>query len=616
MKRFRITRPGPLAVFIALMFLPVWASSVSAATGLDRMAGQIEGLFPDLKGFVLSVEGGQVLIDLKQGQPLKPGDVLNVVRLGETLTHPVTGEVVGRKETDVGTVEVVEVRDNYSITRVLSTRQPIQSGDAVRNRFRTMKLLVAPVLLPENSSFDPQEVTLSIERTLNERPRIEVPPFGLQAWMLENNLTLADLIQPETLARLDQAIDFDFLLVSKLETVKGQTLLRYRVISVEDGRPLLDSRVVIAEDTALTVPKPQEGVQTDLGKKPAVQDLVRFTARQEFDFELVDFDVGDLNGDGQPEFVFIDPYRILIYHYVNGRYDKIGTIKVQKEFNKFLSVDVADINGNGRAEIFVTNQSGKELNSFILEQPAGQTRFEKIASGLKRYFRVIRSYNGIPKLLTQHPGFEKPFKPGIFVMHYKNGEYVEGDRLNIDRFLNQQITLYGLAQEDTTFDKSIENIVLDNNYNLRVYSSDGKLLVKSDEYYGHDPRRIDVGLREQPYVDLTDPYIPQAVHYKGRLTLVEHRDRRFLLVPKNHRMGGSWLSNLVIINSGSLVFLAVNKEGLEKVFETQKQKGYLAAYRVVNTGASRKQVHVAMVSDKGGLFKDEKMTTLFVYEWE
>ncbi|CAI2717265.1 FG-GAP repeat domain-containing protein [Nitrospina watsonii] len=617
MPKLSLYRRSLLSVFAVLLLISFWTNSIWAAGGLDRMAEQIEASFPVVKGHVLAVEGEgvEVLIDLKKGQAVNPGDVLKVLRLGLQIVHPVTGEVVGRKETDIGTIEVVEVRTNYSVARVRDTLQPIQNGDTVQSRFRKMVFLVAPVMQEEGLRLDTQALGLSLERTLNQRPRMEVPAFGLQAWMLEHGLQLADLMAPQNLALLDQEIDIDFLLLSKVETVKGQTVLRYRVVAVEDGAVLQESRVVFDEHLALAAPKQDDRVQTDLGGGKRGQDLVHFVAKQEFDFALVDFDVGDLDGDGEPEFVFIDRHQVMIYRYARGRYDKVGVIRVKPEFNRFLAVDVADINGNGRAEIFVTNQSGKELSSFILERAPDAPRFQKIATGLKRYFRVIRSYKGEAKLLTQHQDLEKPFKPGIFTMHYSKGEYVEKTRLKIDTFLDQTVTLYGLALEDTNFDKSIEIIVLDNDYKLRVYSADGKMLVKSDEYYGHDPRQIDVGLKDQPYVDFTDPYIPKAVRYRGRLTMVENRDQRFLLVPKNHRLGGSWLSNLVVINNSSLEFLAVTKEGLEQVYETQKQKGYLAAYQAMDVGTSRKQVHVAMVSDKGGLFKDEKMTTFFVYDW-
>jgi hypothetical protein len=73
---------------------------------------------------------------------------------------------------------------------------------------------------------------------------------------------------------------------------------------------------------------------------------------------------------------------------------------------------------------------------------------------------------------------------------------------------------------------------------------------------------------------------------------------------------------LVIVNDSSLVFLAVSEEGLEKVYETKKQLGYLAAFQVVDAGkGSGKQVHVATISKRGGFLTRETVSTVYTYSW-
>ena len=78
----------------------------------------------------------------------------------------------------------------------------------------------------------------------------------------------------------------------------------------------------------------------------------------------MDFDVGDLDGDGKNEYVLIDHYRIMVYKLKKGKLRKIQQMRTQKGINRLLGVDVGDINGNGRDEIFVTNWKGDKLESF------------------------------------------------------------------------------------------------------------------------------------------------------------------------------------------------------------------------------------------------------------
>ena len=102
----------------------------------------------------------------------------------------------------------------------------------------------------------------------------------------------------------------------------------------------------------------------------------KFIDKNQFPYEIVDFDVGDLNGDGKNEYVLIDRYRVMVYKLKKGKLRKIGQLRKRKGIDRFLGVDVGDINGNGRDEIFVTNQVGDKLESFALERQPGKKRFQ------------------------------------------------------------------------------------------------------------------------------------------------------------------------------------------------------------------------------------------------
>ena len=69
--------------------------------------------------------------------------------------------------------------------------------------------------------------------------------------------------------------------------------------------------------------------------------------------------------------------------------------------------------------------------------------------------------------------------------------------------------------------------------------------------------------------------------------------RRFLVLPKNYPVGSGLIQNLVVVNNSGLVILGVNREGFEKVLESNKQKGFLAAFRVVpRKGNAGADVHI------------------------
>ena len=99
-----------LASFLLAIIFPRLALAQSDTT-LDRIVSQIEALYPPLEGYVIAVEGSGLTLDLKRGMAVKKGDRLKLIRYGRELFHPVTKKKIGRKETDLGEVEILEVAE-------------------------------------------------------------------------------------------------------------------------------------------------------------------------------------------------------------------------------------------------------------------------------------------------------------------------------------------------------------------------------------------------------------------------------------------------------------------------------------------------------------------------
>ncbi len=81
-------------------------------------------------GYVVEVlEDGRVITDLGRGKVF-PGERFEVVREGKELTHPVTGQVIGKVEERIGTLTVEEVEETYSIGAFEG--KEVKKGDRVR----------------------------------------------------------------------------------------------------------------------------------------------------------------------------------------------------------------------------------------------------------------------------------------------------------------------------------------------------------------------------------------------------------------------------------------------------------------------------------------------------
>ncbi|HEX7127373.1 MAG TPA: FG-GAP-like repeat-containing protein, partial [Thermodesulfobacteriota bacterium] len=74
---------------------------------------------PAREGIVVSVRGETVYVDLGAGDGIAVGQRLRVVRAGEPLVHPVTGETLGAVDDEVALLEVTAVADRFSTTKVV-----------------------------------------------------------------------------------------------------------------------------------------------------------------------------------------------------------------------------------------------------------------------------------------------------------------------------------------------------------------------------------------------------------------------------------------------------------------------------------------------------------------
>jgi len=611
-------------------FLKTFLSAVILLTGtfpalaqsdatLDRIVSQIESLYPPLEGYVIAVEGNGLTLDLKRGMAVKKGDRLKLIRYGRELFHPVTKKKVGRKETDLGEVEILEVRKDFSHARSLNPTALPKEGDGVRSPFQKLTFLVAPPNIKSRKKIDADRLRFNLEKKLNQHPRFEVPSFDFGLWMADEKLSESSALKSKNLRRLKRKVDADLILIPNVRTIKGKMVLSYKLVSAKDGSLQKQAKVLSDDLPAAQARRERgKGPQTSFDEK---KKNFKFIDKEQFPYEIVDFDVGDLNGDGKNEYILIDHYRVMVYKLKKGKLKKIGQMKADKEFDHFLGVDVGDINRNGRDEIFVTNQKEDSLESFALERQPGKKGFKHVWKDANLYFRIIRPFGAKPTLLSQSPGIETPFMGPIKKVVFKNRRYIQGRKLNTPDIYGTHFILYGLTQTDLSGNKMKDTVILDDKYHLRVYNSKGKVVVKSEDYYGHDPRSIDLGVIDdfgEVMEGTSNITRGKPFHYKSRLQFVKNGGRRFLVLPKNYVAGNGLLNQLIIVENSGIAILGVNREGFERLFESSKQKGYLGAFRVVpRKGNAGADVHILRTEKSFIASEASKGTSTFsTYFWK
>ena len=86
------------------------------------------------RGYVVFVDTTRVVVDLTAKDGLRPGSVVSLRRDKIPIIHPVTGELLGELDEEVGTAKVVDVREKFSVAEI----QGISPGAQIKLKDRVV----------------------------------------------------------------------------------------------------------------------------------------------------------------------------------------------------------------------------------------------------------------------------------------------------------------------------------------------------------------------------------------------------------------------------------------------------------------------------------------------
>ena len=109
-------------------------SSVAAASTSTR-TDAVRGAAPGGKrGYVVFVDTSRVVIDLAATDGVRLGSTVSLRRDKVAIVHPITGELLGELDEEVGSGKVVEIQDKFSVVEV----QSLPSGAQVKVKDRVV----------------------------------------------------------------------------------------------------------------------------------------------------------------------------------------------------------------------------------------------------------------------------------------------------------------------------------------------------------------------------------------------------------------------------------------------------------------------------------------------
>jgi hypothetical protein len=477
-----------LCFIILLNFSPAQGQTI------ETIKEEIASYFKPIKGEIISQEGNDLIINRGKRDGLKKGMRFTVFRKGEPFFHPVTREFIGNIEHVNGLIEVIKVAHQSARARILS-QNPLP-GDMIR-------ITSAPIKLAFFQQKDAHwAIADAVYNSLKNSGRFV---------MLE---TYTSSYKPEDLSAVAQKLGADaFLVLLTSGHQKTSQAVDVNLYWVEETIPFARVQKIV-DVKSLKVKETLIPLRTGDNEPMFSTSLPGG--------ELIA--MGDVDGNGDRDIVISDREKIWIYTYDNGLKEKwVHDLDTR---GKHLSLDILDINKNGKDEIFITSlKNEQKLTSFVIEYEELEG-FRIINENIPYFFRVTDTL-----LLMQGFSKEDGFSGPVYECIFEKGQYKPGRMLE----LPDNITIYGFTYLNSTDTKSPVVFYLDDTGRINLYEK-GKRFFKSSTKYSALSFSFDVdrGMLRSKKTSLIKGGITPVRTKSGTKVLIIHNEP---VLPKMKGLG-------------------------------------------------------------------------------
>ena len=308
--------------------------------------------------------------------------------------------------------------------------------------------------------------------------------------------------------------------------------------------------------------------------------------------QLTGMAAGDVDGNGTDEIVTITSDHLTVYRMAQSRWVKLAEFDTMGDF---VGVDAADLNRNGRQEIFVTrfSQNDGRVLSFVLEWDGKS--LQRIATQLPWYFRGVEVFQRGRVLAGQSQSQGKRFASGIYEMQWKGDTYAPGERLDLPKKLN----IFGFASGALRSPDKPEVVRYNSDGYVQILSPSGEESWVTADHYGGGANFI-IFTDEEQWDEQDYIYLSPRIHLHD----MDGNGVQEMLVVKNQFSftGSGVFERQRFYSKGRLEWLKAYDTGIRSVVQTLDLARFIADSALVDIdGDGDLEVVAAVVKKKRGI---------------
>lgn len=577
--------PVVLLLMALLMFLctPVFAADLS-----QKVAAEMK----PVSGYIVMPAGEEFLIDLDALKGVQEGDVFSVVVPGEKVVHPVTKEVIGALDKVKGYLQVTRVKSGYSYARALPGSEGLGKGDQIR-RFQNIGASFwdytgegEPLYLELRAAL-PSLEWKSYAQSQENRPAVPRASGDSHAGLIfiynDNGLAVKD--------STFQSVRF-YPSAAKAQIVSPAASSVSAPMSPAASEPKKPAGILSSVIETLT---PSSGSSAII--RNAATSTEGVWTGPAVEGSSVGLEVGDFDGDGLRELAFAFSDRIEISRLKGG--EQVPVASISLGMDSPLAIDRADLNGDGRPELYVTVAQGLGLSSLVVEFVGD--RYQVSIRNIPWFFRSLEIPGEGRVLLGQELGQKENYGGRLFRITRSGNQLVAGASLEVPRFVVVHGFLpFGAAGVGTAY----ANLAVNNKLQVRQLGE--TVLWESAEEFGGSL----VSMERRDFADIRGN---ETRFFYPKLRL-EAGPEGLVLAPRN------WSDSMMDVvrkySKGQVIALKWDGTVMREVWRTKPLDGALVDFRLADVDNDGADEMVMAVSYTQGGWARKARSGLVVFEMQ
>ncbi len=386
--------------------------------------------------------------------------------------------------------------------------------------------------------------------------------------------------------------------VDELALSINEKILGYPLKTTPAEKPAPATREAAREKelTAIPIPtapiKPQAPVRSTAGGE--------FWQSQSFPFQIKGVAIDDFDGDGRNEVALIEERNLYIYRWETGEFKLLWKFN-GRTADKYLAVDAADIDKDGKAEIFVTNIQDDRLASFAVAFKDGAYR--KVAENLDWFLRVVEWGEKGKILLGQGKRQQAAWEGPIYELGWKDKTVKEISRAQIPK----GVPIYSFSP--FKHNNKMDFVFLDSDFRMKIMNAQGKVVWRSREIYGSEN-----SLQVKSLTPGTGPYEGDEFAFVN-VRLISRGEE--IIVIRNISPIGDFFKRQKYFNKGEVQSMIWTGAMFMENWKSREISGYLADFQIQDLdGDQKKELIVAVNLPRESILSLEKNSVLLLTRWE